>query len=474
MINGNNIPLYENVAGKIIDLVDRGTFNPGDRVPSIRQMSRQFQVSINTVKTAYGFLEDRRIIEARPQSGYYVCSRLPRTPKEPTIRIPEFNPSSISSSELVIRIMEGIASQDQVQFGVAIPNPEFIPDKKLSRMLASETRRYSSESVSYTQPSGNLKLRTQIARRMLKAGCTFRPDEIIITNGASEAVFLALRTLCRPGDTLVVGAPVYFNFLQLIESLGIRIIEIPISPNQGISIEALEMALKQNSVQACLLISNFNNPLGSSIPDVRKKKVLSLLQKHHVPLIEDDINGDLSFSRIRPSVIKSWDTRGEVLLCSSFSKTIAPGYRVGWIAPGRYLDAVKRQKVVTNIATPAPTQMAIAEFLNSGGYEHHLRSIRKTYETKTRQMAEAVGIHFPHGTRVSRPQGGFTLWVELPEASDSLKLFAMAEKKGISIAPGHIFSTTGNYNHCLRLNTAFWSEKTAWAVEALGRMAKAI
>ncbi|MCP4116368.1 MAG: PLP-dependent aminotransferase family protein [Desulfobacteraceae bacterium] len=464
------MPLYETVASKIVDLVERGTFNPGERVPSIRNLSRQLKVSVNTVKTAYAFLEDRRVIQAKPQSGYYVCPRLPEPPSEPEITTPAFDPAVISASDLVLRIMGDVMSPDIVQFGAAIPDPSLVPTAKLTRMLSSEARRFPDESTAYAMPPGNIRLRTQIAKHMMKAGCTLHPDDIIITNGASEAVFLALRAICKPGDTLVIGAPLYFTFLQMIQSLGLKVLEIPMSPTRGINLEALEIALDRHRVQACLLIPNFNNPLGFCMDDGRKKRLLGLLKRHAVPVIEDDINGDLSFSGTRPSVIKAWDRDGDVLLCSSFSKTLAPGYRVGWIAPGKYMDSIQRQKLMINIATPTPTQLAVAEFLVSGGYEHHLRSIRKIYGKRIVQMADAVGHYFPSETRVTRPEGGFALWVEMPGNVDSIALYGLALKKGITVAPGKIFSTTDRFNHCIRLNAAFWSGETRWAVKTLGKI----
>lgn len=464
------IPLYESIASRVVGLVDEGTFHPGDRVPSIRQLSKQFRVSINTVKMAYGFLEDRRILESRPQSGYYVSARLPEIPKEPKLDRKSLNPAEISPSDVVVQVMGDIMNPNLIQFGAAIPDPRLIPFSKLNRMLSSENRRFRYESTGYAMPPGIIKLRTQIAKLMLKAGCTLNPDEIIITNGATEAVFLALRALCKPGDTLMIGTPIYFNFLQLIQSLGIRVLEIPMSPVEGLQPEAVQAALDQHKVQACLVISNFNNPLGNCIPDNAKQKLHEIFKRYNVPLIEDDINGDLSFSHQRPSVIKSFDTEGHGILCSSFSKTLAPGYRLGWIAPGRYFDAIKRQKLVTNIASPTPTQLTFAEFLISGGYEHNLRSIKKIYAKKVAQMADAVAQYFPPGTRITRPYGGFTLWVEMPEASDSLKLYHLAHQRGISIAPGHLFSTTDCFNNFIRLNASLWSEDTKWAVEALGEM----
>ncbi len=467
-------PLYKTVADSIATMVDNGTFKPGERVPSIRELSRQFQVSINTVKVAYCSLEDRCVIEARPQSGYFVCTRLPAIPKEPDISQPEISPLDISTEALVMRIMRDVLDPEKVQFGAAIPDPALVPAEKLSRILAAETRNHRNDSIAYAMPPGNKRLRTQIARRMLKAGCTLNPDEVIITTGASEAVFLALRALCKPGDTVAIGSPIYFTFVEMLKAQGLRVIEIPSSPTEGLHLETLRLALEHNTVQACLVISNFNNPLGNSLSDGRKAELVQLLADWNVPLIEDDINGDLSFADDRPSVAKAWDRTGSVLLCSSFSKTLAPGYRVGWIAPGRFYEQVLHNKMVTNMASASPTQLAMGEFLTNGGYEHHLRSIRKTYAAKVVRMAEAVGVNFPPGTRVTRPQGGFTLWCELPGRLDSVQLYAMAQKKQITVAPGTIFSTSGKYSNCLRLNAAFWSEENRWAIEVLGKMTRSM
>ena len=463
--------LYREVAARISALVNGGTLKIGDRLPSIREMSRQVQVSINTVKTAYSHLEDQCLIEARPQSGYYVCPRPLQLPREPKITPKSIEPQGISSSKLVGRLLRDILDSEKVQFGAAIPDPELIPVRKLGRILSVACRTHAAESVGYATSPGNRHLRNQIARWMLKAGCTLNADDLIITTGGSEAVFLALQVLCSPGDTVAIGSPIYFNFVQMLQLLKLRVIEIPTSPSEGLHLDSLRQALQTNKIACCLMISNFDNPLGSSLSDARKQELAKMLAAARVPLIEDDINGDLSHNDERPSVVKSWDRDGNVLLCSSFSKTLAPGYRVGWIAPGRYLEATQHRKLVTNIASPSPTQLAVAEFLANGGYAHHLRILHKAYAAKMAQMGDAIGRYFPTGTRVTRPAGGFTLWLELPADVDTVDLYARAESKRITFAPGRIFSTRGKFRNCLRLNAACWSEKNRWALESLGRMA---
>jgi len=467
------MPLYEEVAGRICYLIEQGTLRPGDRIPSIRKLSKQMQVSINTVKEAYSQLEDRRLLEARPQSGYYVRARLPELPTEPVVDPPTLNPTDVSLDNVYQLVMRDLLNPQLLQLGIAIPNPELLPIEKLNRMLTRETRRFAVQSVSYDLPPGNLRLRQQVAQRMLLSGCTLGPDQIVTTAGCVEAVMLALQVLCNPGDAIAIETPVYFNFLQLIEELGLRALEIPSSPRGGISLEALEYALDHNQgkIKACLVISNFNNPLGSSLSDEDKQRLVQMLESYRVPLIEDDIYGDLSFSDKRPLVAKSFDKTGNVLLCSSISKTLAPGYRVGWIAAGRYQEKIERKKMLANVATPSPTQLAVAEFLANGGYDHHLRSIRRVYARQTAQMADAIGRFFPAGTRVSRPQGGYVLWVEMPHQVDALKLYRSCKQLGITIAPGQLFSIEGKFRNCIRLNAACWNPCVEAAIKTLGRLA---
>jgi len=470
---GDKLPLYEEVARRISYLIEQGTLRPGDRVPSIRNLSKQMQVSINTVKEAYGQLEDRRLLEARPQSGYYVRARLPELPAEPVVNPPALNPAEVSLTSVYQMVMRDLLNPNLLQLGLAVPSHQLLPVEKLNRMLARAIRRFARQSVAYELPPGNQRLRQQIAQRLLLSGCTISPEQIVITSGCVEAVVLSLRTLCQPGDAVVIETPVYFNFLQLIEDLGLKALEIPTSPRGGISLEALEYALDRNhgAVKAGIVLSNFNNPLGSLMSDEDKQRLVEIMEKHQIPLIEDDIYGDLAFSDQRPSVAKAYDRTDNVLLCSSFSKTLAPGYRVGWIAAGRYQEQIERRKMIYSVATASPPQQAIGEFLANGGYEHHLRSIRRCYARQTALMGDAIGRFFPEGTRVSHPQGGFMLWVEMPEAVDALRLYEKAKLAGITIAPGQIFSIEGKFHNCIRLNAAVWDSAVEAAIETLGNLA---
>jgi len=463
--------LYEKLGSEITALIDGGTYKPGDKLPSIRQLSSRFSVSINTVMQAYAVLEDQRLIEARPQSGYYVCARAPEIREESLPGKGMIAPAEVTISELCSQVIRNMTNEQLLPLGSALPHPTHLPVDKLNRIMAGELRRFGRQSVSYMMPPGSERLRKQIARRSILAGFSVRPDEVLITSGCVEAVLLALRATCRAGDTIAVESPFYFNFLQLVAEMGLKALEIPSTLKEGISIEALRYALEHNHISACLVIPNFGNPLGSLMPDGRKKELVQLLAEHDIPLIEDDIYGDLIFGNERPLAAKSFDRKGLVIYCSSFSKTIAPGYRVGWTIGGRYQKEMERLKMMINLATASPTQLALAEFLATGGYDHHLRAIRRIYARNISQMTELVARHFPPGTRMTRPRGGFILWVEMPEGVDSLQLYQQALQQGISITPGPLFSLSGKFGNYIRLSAAYMDEKVERALETLGRLA---
>jgi len=465
-------PLYERVGGEIAALIDAGTYRVGDRLPSIRQLSCRLSVSINTVMQAYAVLEDRRVIQARPQSGYYVAPRTPEIEARPLSGSLPGIPTAVTYSELCQQVIRNMMNRDLLPLASSGPNPQHLPVDRLSRIMSAVLRRYGDQSVSYMMSPGYERLRTQIAQRSLLAGCSVRPDQVLITSGCVEAVQLALRATCRPGDTIAVESPFYFNFLQLIAEMGLKALEIPSTPREGISIEALGYAIENTEIAACLVIPNFSNPLGSLMPDERKRELVQLLAGHDIALIEDDIYGDLTFGPERPVAAKSFDRGGGVIYCSSFSKTLAPGYRVGWAVGGRFQPEMERLKTMANLASASPPQLALAEFLATGGYDHHLRAIRRIYARNISLLADAVARHFPPGTRMTHPGGGFMLWVEMPVGCDSVRLFRRALENGISITPGSIFSLGEKFRSCIRLSSAFWDERSERGVETLGRLCR--
>ena len=252
---------------------------------------------------------------------------------------------------------------------------------------------------------------------------------------------------------------------------GPNILEVPSSPREGISLEVLAYALQRSPIQACIVIANFSNPLGSLMPNEKKRELVQLLARHDVPLIEDDVYGDLGFAPVRPPAAKAYDEQGQVLLRSS-RKPYRPATGWGGLPPGDTgLTCVERLKSLLNIATASPTQLAIAEFLANGGYDHHLRSLRRTCAARMAHVRDAIGRYFPQGTCVTRPEGGTVLWVEMPEQVDARALYQEALRAGIAIAPGALFTTGANYRNCFRLNATFWSDRIDKALRTLGELA---
>src|SRR5437667_1169340 len=463
--------LYKQVALRIAELIEHGTLRPGERIPSVRELSEQEEVSIATVMQAYRVLESRGLIEARPQSGYYVRAKLWSPPPEPSKSQPTRSATRVSVNDLVMEVLKATHEPSLVGFGAAMPSMQLLPTQQFNRTMASVARRYPQQCNSCDIPPGNLNLRTQIARRAMESGCTLAPDEIVTTCGCQEALNLCLRAVAQPGDTIAIESPTYYGILQIIESLGMRACEIATFPRHGVCLDELTKRLGCCKIKACLFSLNYSNPLGSCMPDEKKRRLVEMLAKRGIPLIEDDLYGNLSHSPQRPKTAKAFDQEGLVLLCDSFTKTLAPGSRVGWTAPGRFKTRVEHLKFISSIGTPTLMQMAIAEFLANGGYDHHLRKLRRFYAEQVPRVTQAITKYFPAGTKVTRPAGGYVLWVELPRQINSLKLFRKALAEKISIAPGPIFSAKQKLENFIRLSCgAPWSEAMHHALLTRGQL----
>jgi DNA-binding transcriptional MocR family regulator len=460
--------LYEQIATKIKNLIEDKTYNPGERIPSVRKFSQQQGVSISTVLQAYLILENQGVIEARPQSGYYVREATFEPLLEPESISPGKDPSHVSIQELMMLTLRDKLDPNLIQLGAAMPNLDLLPTKRLNRITARLARESGQEAHQYDIPPGLKKLRLQIAKRSLNYGCQFSPDDIVITSGGVEAIDLCLNAVCDPGDIVAIETPTYFGTLQTLEVHNLRALEIPTDIHEGMDVDALHQAIKENKLKAIFIISNFNNPLGSCIPDEKKRALADLAAKYQIPIVENDVSGELYFTEKRPSTIKAYDEEGLVMLCSSFSKDISPALRVGWTAPGRYKEEIEWRKFTANAATATLPQMVIAEFLESGGYDHHLRHLRREYAHNMNLLSQAVKNYFPPETRVTRPTGGFVLWVQLPGNIDALELYKVALENNITITPGHLFSPTNRFSNFIRLNAAAWTLPIERAVERLG------
>ncbi|MGY6275129.1 aminotransferase-like domain-containing protein [Methylomonas sp. MgM2] len=462
---------YETVAEHLLTAIDQGIYRPGERLPSVRLLSRQHQISTATAVSALRLLEDQGRIEARQRSGYYVRPRLRSVLQEPAMSSPSREPTQVTGQELVLRLVKAANNPQFIQLGAAVPAPSFLPTQKVAQLSAAASRRYRQRMSSYEFPPGAPELRRQIAKRMSEQNCPVDPNDILITNGCQEAMTLALRAVTVPGDIVAVESPTFYGLLQVIESLSLRAIEIPTHPREGIALEALQLACEQWPIKACIVVLNYSNPLGYCMSDLRKQALVELINRYQIMLIEDDIYGDLGFSLHRPSTVKSRDSEGRVLYCASFSKSLSPGLRVGWLVPGALHEKTEYLKYVTNLATPTLAQLTVAEVLEHGGYDRYLRRARQQYRQAVERMTAAVGAYFPPGTRITQPQGGFLLWVELPGNVDAITLTQQALILGISIAPGPIFSATQKYRNFIRLNCAVdWDERLNKALVTLGQL----
>ncbi|MBE9138913.1 PLP-dependent aminotransferase family protein [Nodosilinea sp. LEGE 07088] len=465
--------LYEQVAERLMQLITDGTLQPGDRLPSVRKLRSQLSVSTSTVMEAYRLLEDRGLILVRPQSGYYVKQSPLNLPQEPSTTTPPRQATDIDIS-LAFEVMDLMRNPELIQLGAALPALEQLPLAQLNRLMGKVLRENSLLAHAYGTLLGDLGLRVEVAKRMLDAGCSVHSDQMVITNGANEAIYFCLQALTQPGDTVAIESPTYFAMLEAMKCLGLKALTLSTHPRDGISLSHLEEALESGEVKVVMLVSNFSNPLGSCMDDTRKKQLVELLNRYNTPLIEDDVYGDICFAGARPKAIKAFDTEDRVLYCASVSKTLSPGLRVGWCVGGRYHPAIAQMKSIINQNTAIAPQLTVAAFLANGGYDRHLRQLRRAYRDQMIRMQQAERDYFPAETCMTRPEGGHVLWLEMPQGFDSMRLYREALDQRIAIAPGIMFSASGQcYRNCFRLNTAVvWSEAVEQAMQTLGKLAK--
>jgi len=462
---------YERFADDIAELIRSGVLGPGQRVPSVRYASQTHGVSPSTVFQAYYLLERRGLIRARPRSGYFVNAHAPRQFSEPQALQPVSESTDVDVSGLVFSILDSIKDPNTIPFGSAFPSPELFPLQRLSRSLASASRSMDPRMVVTDLSPGNPQLRRQIALRYMVGGLMLPMEELLITNGALEALNLCLQAVTQPGDLVAIEAPAFYACLQVLERLKLKAVEIPVHPREGMDLGVLAQTLEKHPVKAVWCMTNFQNPVGASMPEAKKQALVELLARHQVPLIEDDVYAELYYSQQAPKPAKAFDTQGLVMHCGSFAKSLAPGYRIGWVAAGRFAQKIERLKLMTSLCASMPAQAAIADYLQHGGYDRHLRKLRYALEGQQANMLAAIARHFTAQTRVSQPSGGYFLWLELPEQMDALKLFHMALAQGISIAPGPIFSPTRRFGNCIRLNYGSpWHDGAERAMETLGRI----
>ncbi|MBL1409379.1 aminotransferase-like domain-containing protein [Sphingobacterium faecale] len=463
--------LYNGIADNIASKIHSGVLKSGERLPSVRNLSGLHGISINTAKRVFLELESRSLIQAKPQSGYFVSS-VPQLPL-PTTSQPVPFIINREPEKLMNDIYATMGRQDLTMLSIGIPSGNLLPLAKLKKEIVTATRTLQCGGTEYEPLQGNLKLRRMVAARSLTWAGNLKEDDIITTNGCMHALALCLMALTKPGNTLALESPCYPGILQLAVSLGLHVIEVATHPIYGIDMDALTALLPR--IDVCLLVPNFNTPLGYCMPETHKETITKLLAQHNIPLIEDDTYGDLHFGSERPKCCKSFDTEGNVLWCGSVSKTLAPGYRVGWVAAGKYHEQLLKLKLVHSLSSAAIINEAVGNFLMTGRYENHLRRLRKTLEINYQNYITIIASDFPKGTKVSRPQGGLAIWIELPGNIDTQVLYNYALKKGISISPGRIFTLQDQFHNCIRLSIGLpWTDQLKLDLKQIGKLAKTL
>lgn len=468
---------YETIAQELSAAIRQGAYAPGDRLPSVRQLSNRYSVSIGTALEAYRALEEAGLAAPRPRSGYYVLPPLVDSDSEPMPSLPSPEPTPVTGGRFALSLLNTARESDHLQMGVqAAPDTNLLPLKSLSRTLAGVARRYPNAVEFWAESAGYMELRDQISRQMRESGVYCSPEEIVITNGCQEALVLSLRAVASQGDIIAIETPIYYGILYAIEALGLRTLTIPTHPHDGLDLDELERAIAQHPIKACVFMPTCQNPLGSTMPDANKKRLVDILAKAKIPMIENDATGDLSFTRPRPRAARSFDESGNVLYCSSFSKVLSPGNRIGWVLGGRFRETIMMWKAIVNVGNSTIPQMALAEYLSKGGYGRVANRAARAYQRRINLMRQWVLDYFPEGTRVSNPSGSYFLWVEMPKEIDGIDLYRNALEKDISIAPGVIFSPTSAYTHHIRLSCGQMTDEASFreAVKTVGQLAHAM
>jgi len=471
--------LYRQIADHYLAAIHAGTLKTGARMPSVRALMRTHGVSLSTALQACRHLEDQGWLQARARSGYFVqqprrsrlepaSEKLPPTPPDP---------ASYVGIHAKVSAMLALGQQYPVRVNLAqaVCAPELYPTQALQRAAQRVLRQHPAVLTTMTRRYGHPALRAVLARRALARGMQISPEEVIVTCGCTEALNLALRAVARPGDTIAVESPTFYGMLQMLEALGLRALEIPASPHTGLSLEALEFALREHAdIRAVMVMPNLQNPLGSTMPDARKQALVQLCEAHDVALIEDDIYSETALGDAPLKPAKAFDRSGRVIHCASLNKVLAPGLRLGWMLGGRWQARIEMLKYSQSRYTDELPQRLTADLIESPAYDRHLLHLRATLQRQREQTAEAIAAYFPSGTRLSVPSGGFLLWVELPEGSSGDRVFEAALARGIRISPGSMFTNGQRFDRFVRIGCGLpFTAETDAAVRTIGDIVRA-
>ena len=465
---------YLQIAQTLATSIRTGVLTRGERLPSLRDLASQHGVSLSTAVQAYRALEDMRLVETRPRAGFFVAARPPRPPV-PEVTQPPADSREVDIDALAAHTLRFAHEEGYTSFGAAGPSDELFSVERIRRTVMRAAQRHRTVLCEYTLGTGHEELRRAVARYALRLGCQLKPRDIVTTNSCLESLTLCLRAVTRPGDVVALESPTYFGFLEILQSLHLRALEIPTHPRDGMSLDALELALDTQPVKAVMLSPTLSNPMGGSLPMADRRRLARVAAARGIAVVEDVLHNDLAEQEDKRRAVRSFDPTGHVMLCGSFSKTIAPGLRVGWVEAGRWTEPVRRMKMSTSGAQTTFVELAMAELLGHTGTEAAFRQMRHTIGVRVDEARRLIAGSFPKGTRVTDPAGGYILWVEMPRAVDSQALFTACLAERIAIAPGTLFSASDRYRHCIRLGVGGrWDDAQRHALMRVGELARAL
>ncbi|WP_280564680.1 PLP-dependent aminotransferase family protein [Chromohalobacter sp. 48-RD10] len=454
-------PIYQDLADSVEATVRSGMYAEGDRMPSIRGFSQERGVSISTSVRTFHELERRGVVRAAPRSGYFAVAPDESAELPAAARI-SAQPMLARGGAEILKLLEASQDPGVMDFATARPAMDMIPDRELQRASRQVWKVDRRRSMALSFPPGIEALRVQVAKRLAKVDCRISPDELIITQGCQAAIALALRLLTEPGDIVAVEAPTHYGILELLEQLGLKALPIPTDPAYGISMNALELACQQWPVKAFIVVPHFSNPLGYCMYDVCKQRIVDVARRYDVAVIEDDVFGELRENHQRPSPVKCWDHEGHVYYCGSVSKTFGSGFRVGWLSvPPDRMQQAREVQYAHTVTVDVHAQLVTAELLKNTNIDRFLNHASAEYNRRTATMARRVEDSFPIGTRISRPRGGYLLWVELSGCDDTASVLDEALSHGVAFAPGGLFTVDQQFKNCLRLNACEFNTRAA-------------
>lgn len=462
---------YEKIIDYIQSAINKGVLKFNGKLPSLRKISTEFDCAISVAMQAYTELEVRGRIYAVEKSGFFVSEQSKHNIPSPQKEKHKLESEISKSNNLTKMVIDLSINKSVVNFGAGVPDQAILPINRLKKSFIKISKEQPQLLSQYSCVNGFEKLRQELAYLMLNKGVNVSSEELIITNGCSEAVAIAIKAVTSAGDTIAIESPVFFGIINILEQLERKVIELPTSPDKGIDLVTLEQLIKNKKVSACIITATFQNPLGHIMPQASKRKLVDLAARYNIPIIEDDLYGECSFNNKNYHPLKYYDYADIVLYCSSFSKTLSPGSRIGWLIPSQYKLQCESIKIAETFGGPVIVQAAMADFLHENGYEYHIKRLRKFISVQTHQVKQFILKYFPSDIKVTNPQGGYFLWIELNKNINTMELFHEAIKNNISIIPGPVFSTSNKYNNCFRISCGSpITEKIEHGIKKLAKM----